>query len=529
MDKEEQQIQESPQTETQDSKTDTQSLEEEKAPEDPIETEEPKESEKDEKIESKQTKEIQQEAEETEQAEIEQNDQTNPEQQEPLENQAEDPKSETEEIQDNEDNEEKMTENPNSEEGTVELKIEGETETENPPNPMQELLANKPKFQPKHPELLRENEAPNTGLLIRLLSYNFFIRPPMINTNGNDYKKLRIDLFEQKLEEFDIINFQEMFSAFSRKRQKLLKHCTKRGLVYPSIPPKQPIFSKFVIDSGLLTVSKFKVIVSDFKHFEFTAGVDGLAYKGVLYTKLSIGSNKFLHLFNVHTQASYTAEYSKEQHAHFQARLNQIVVIKNLMNFFLKKYSNFSTLEPHRFKDIVLIAGDFNVDGNGKPIPNVFDLHNLRAMEWMDKTYEEDPNKLTEFNFLLEVLSGFGEDEVVDFLKESYGGELPATYGDIVEVERVRKVVERHNVGTEEEIMVEKEVYASAIEPRDTVLTDKAFYGSLQCLDFVFQILPRKIQTQRLKANCKVRPFFVNNENVTQLSDHYGVELIFQV
>lgn len=42
----------------------------------------------------------------------------------------------------------------------------------------------------------------------KLLTYNVFMRPPLINNNGDDYKDLRHELFIKKfLPEFDFINF----------------------------------------------------------------------------------------------------------------------------------------------------------------------------------------------------------------------------------------------------------------------------------------------------------------------------------
>lgn len=90
-----------------------------------------------------------------------------------------------------------------------------------------------------------------------------------------------------------------------------------------------------MIDSGLLTVSRFRMVEVDFKNFEYNAGIDGLAYKGVLYTKLQlVKDEKYIHLFNIHTQASYSTKYTKDQHEHFESRLNQLIITrKPLMSF----------------------------------------------------------------------------------------------------------------------------------------------------------------------------------------------------
>lgn len=42
---------------------------------------------------------------------------------------------------------------------------------------------------------------------INLLTYNFFIRPPLINNKGNDYKDARIKIISKRMAKFDIISF----------------------------------------------------------------------------------------------------------------------------------------------------------------------------------------------------------------------------------------------------------------------------------------------------------------------------------
>ena len=48
---------------------------------------------------------------------------------------------------------------------------------------------------------------------IRLLTYNFFCRPPPVNTNKDDYKDARLKDFLEQLPNFDIICFQELFTT----------------------------------------------------------------------------------------------------------------------------------------------------------------------------------------------------------------------------------------------------------------------------------------------------------------------------
>lgn len=91
----------------------------------------------------------------------------------------------------------------------------------------------------------------------------------------------------------------------------------KIGYTWTSNTPKAPFFSKFFIDSGLLTISRQEIVIKKYLPFKYKAGVDGLAFKGCLYSKIKLKPGKFLHLFNIHSQASYSTEYTAEQHEHF--------------------------------------------------------------------------------------------------------------------------------------------------------------------------------------------------------------------
>ena len=55
---------------------------------------------------------------------------------------------------------------------------------------------------------------------IKLLTYNFFLRPPPIKTNSDDYKEERLNDFFDYLPDYDIICFQEIFGAFHDRKKK---------------------------------------------------------------------------------------------------------------------------------------------------------------------------------------------------------------------------------------------------------------------------------------------------------------------
>lgn len=56
----------------------------------------------------------------------------------------------------------------------------------------------------------------SSPLIIKILSYNLFIRPPGIKNNSNDFKDHRLKLFLQEVAKWDIIGFQVYFLGFEK-------------------------------------------------------------------------------------------------------------------------------------------------------------------------------------------------------------------------------------------------------------------------------------------------------------------------
>jgi hypothetical protein len=49
--------------------------------------------------------------------------------------------------------------------------------------------------------------------------------------------------------------------------------------------PNPPFFSFYIIDPGLVTLSKFKTVATDFIPYKHKTGIDSIAYKGLHYTR----------------------------------------------------------------------------------------------------------------------------------------------------------------------------------------------------------------------------------------------------
>lgn len=344
---------------------------------------------------------------------------------------------------------------------------------------------------------------------VKLLTYNIFMRP--IVGDSTDLKNQRIPYIKGAIIDFDIVCFQELFSNFNNRRSSLLSFANKCHFKYASVPPSPSIFAGLVggsvINSGLLTISKYPIVYTEFFAFSAKSGVDGLALKGVLYSKIRMPNHHHVHVFNTHTQATYNNTYQPENrgdHNNYLARLKQIQEMRQTIDKCLNSHSRLFKDGPAEFKDLVILAGDFNVNANGTPLPR----ENFAELPWVKKLKRET---FREYEYLFGVLSKDGKDKLIDLTFEKYG-KHPVTFAD-----------SDHTCDSD-----------GKPKPKETRLTNPSEFMSRQCLDYIFQLIPcadiesRSLFDMRINE-CRVNEFFVKQLHFTQLSDHYGIECSFRI
>ena len=120
-----------------------------------------------------------------------------------------------------------------------------------------------------------------------------FLRPPGINIDGNDYKEERMRYFaEHYLDQFDVICMQEVFSLLRDWKGEMIDLAQKAGIPYHVCNPNPSFFSYQLDHGGLLILSRYPIIESDFHEFESPPILaDIAAAKGVLYAKIEIPSS----------------------------------------------------------------------------------------------------------------------------------------------------------------------------------------------------------------------------------------------
>lgn len=332
---------------------------------------------------------------------------------------------------------------------------------------------------------------------IRLLTYNFFCRPPPINTNISDYKDSRLRDFTEQLPNFDIICFQELFTTLNDRKHKMIHEGAKVGLKYYLSSKVPSFFSKYLVDSGLLILSKYEIVDHDSYEYYLNISGDAAGSKGILYAKIKINNN-YLFLFNTHLQASYYDESQKNINCTIQVRTKQT---EELINYI---YNKLLTIPRDEVKyGCVLIAGDFNIDAHDN--------------KFAKEKYKIPRYNNTEYNILKLKLNKLGK--AIDLMEKKYKGHL-YTFGNN-----------------------EKEEY-------DQTLISKAEMNIKQTLDYIWEIIPnydydidksennilnkgyssddKNYEKNKIKVlydTLTVQKFLVKNRPYQQLSDHFGVSV----
>ncbi|KAI0560035.1 sphingomyelin phosphodiesterase [Gracilaria domingensis] len=194
--------------------------------------------------------------------------------------------------------------------------------------------------------------------VLRFMTLNVFIRP--IGIGIDDYKDSRLRDLLKEMGSFDVICFQELFTASGfRKAQFLRKLDQLYGFKYYVTSPSPGIkgllsFPPKLIDGGLVIASRFEILQADYITFSraTTASIDTIVAKGVLYAGVAVpapnNSTFLVHVFTTHMQANNGLDVDFGTTRQSQLR--------ELVEFVIQKTSE----DPSR---PIILAGDFNVDG----------------------------------------------------------------------------------------------------------------------------------------------------------------------
>jgi sphingomyelin phosphodiesterase len=280
----------------------------------------------------------------------------------------------------------------------------------------------------------------------------------------------------------------------------MICEASKRGLKYYIAGRVPSFFSKYLVDNGLLIISRYPIVENDFYEYYINILGDSPTNKGVLYAKIEIKKNAYLFLFNTHLQSTYFDDTQENIDLTIQIRTKQT---EELINYIYNKILSIPKNEIKNGK--IILAGDFNIDAHD----NIFVKEKFNIPKY----------KYTEYDILCKKLNKLGQ--AIDLMKKKYNKHL-YTFGD-------NDIEQEH----------------------DQVLTGKADFNMKQTFDYIWEIIPdfnleiynalndnnkedekndndndnNKNIIEVLYDTLNVEKFLIKDRPYQQLSDHFGVSV----
>ena len=362
-------------------------------------------------------------------------------------------------------------------------------------------------FQNEEEDLSKEPDKnkPN-NFNLKVLTYNFFLRPPPIKTNEDDYKEERLNDFYPFLKQFDIICMQEVFGAVHNRKNKLIQKARENGLFYYMKSNSPSLFSKCLIDGGLLILSKYPILESNYIDYDYCVLSDSLCSKGVIFVKIKI-LDFYLCIFNTHLQASYFDAGQKFWDLCIKVRKEQS---EKLINFI------YSTIYKMKRDDVLrskfILLGDFNIDAHDyKETRSKFNLSKGIISEY--ESFKLKLNKL---------------GKAIDLFENKFK-EHPFTFG--VNDKNYDKVLTgKIELNSHQTIDYIWEIIPDLTLPIFNLYNDYTGKNGIIPLNdnsnlsnFNFNNIDKKLEI--LYDSPEVETFLVENRPYQQLSDHFGLSI----
>ncbi|KAJ3375147.1 hypothetical protein GGF31_005869 [Allomyces arbusculus] len=169
---------------------------------------------------------------------------------------------------------------------------------------------------------------PVSATTLRVMTYNFFLRPPFVSDYHGDSKDQRLSEFIARvLPRYDLLALQETFAGYSTRVSALEAAAAALGFVgHVRGPAGSFLRGGYLIDSGLLVLSRWPIVRHAKLTYSSAVTVDKLASKGASYSHHVHPTRQDLHLhvFNTHLQASYETEPDFETDASVRCRSEQL-------------------------------------------------------------------------------------------------------------------------------------------------------------------------------------------------------------
>jgi endonuclease/exonuclease/phosphatase family metal-dependent hydrolase len=337
---------------------------------------------------------------------------------------------------------------------------------------------------------------------LHVLTYNIFVRPPGVRSNGcNDWKTERLldFLTAAHAGRFDVICLQEMFGFASRRRTVAIERAKLLGFSYHAFPSTsmRHLLKGKIIDSGLLVLSRYPIVSSRTCVYDHGCDVDALTNKGALHVTVDV-HGRMVDFITTHLQASYVHKSEAQNAKSVQVRQNQVAQLRQMIDQCPNSHC--------------LVLGDLNVDGHD-------------ASEYEDMCQGLFDNMMYRDVYLAH--HGRHHVTVGDTVEEpDMNASIVADPHELDEPESGNQLVNQTQFDNQ------KRKQQTSSKYRETVLTSSADWGCRKALDYIFSV-SKQADVENVAAiepvSAAVEYFFVQDRPYTQLSDHYGISAVFRL
>lgn len=144
---------------------------------------------------------------------------------------------------------------------------------------------------------------------------------------------------EQIAPDYDIICFQECYNSLSSVKSQLITKCADIGFGFMATA-KDPLLHQVALcDGGLLVVSRFAIVESEFCPFKYGLFIDGAGEQGFIYCLVEV-RGEYIMLFNTHLNSSGARRDHEHMEAYLDLREMMFAHLRDAINLKLDRFEH---------------------------------------------------------------------------------------------------------------------------------------------------------------------------------------------
>ena len=148
------------------------------------------------------------------------------------------------------------------------------------------------------------SDLPDETKTIRIFDLNCFWRPWLLHIGTIEHVRERSQLVSQRLDNFDVVCLNESFHYGSTVVRDFVKVMQEKGFKYVVTTGRVPIFSHWVVDSGVMILSRYPITKTDYIAYKKANHWCWWAMKSCVYARIQISKKQHINVFATHLQAT---------------------------------------------------------------------------------------------------------------------------------------------------------------------------------------------------------------------------------